>query len=542
MTTVSIRPHSESLLRPMPEFVPRAHSARTPAEERDWLRAALGVQAELQELFIRHGADRAWWDAALRKIIGLTGSAFGFLGRIKHDSDGTPFLHTLAITDIAWNEWSRGLFDDFARDGLEFRNLQSLFGVTVATGEVVVSDAPATDPRRCGLPPGHPPLDAYIGLPLRDGDTAIGMIGLGNAPGGYQASLEDDLGPVLSVVAAMIARDEAEHQAREAFSTARDLEVVADAEGEVLAATSLVDAEVVVLRALASLLPGMHGQVLVSDSVDPARLAAVGGADGGLDPAQCHALRSGRTHVSLPGLRVGSCAHVDPMVAATICVPVGTDDEVYGLLTAGVKELTDEGGSARVAEVAGSLERFARTLAQVALREDLVSRALRDPVTGLPNRASMMQDVERRLRRIEAAARPFGLLLLDLDDFKNVNDTLGHVEGDRVLREAGAAIVGAVRDDDVVGRIGGDEFAIILVAGQPEVMCAAAERIITAISGVTAAAGSVVSASVGGVPVGWSDVSWDDAYAQADEMLYQAKRAGKGRVVISDMLGATDQP
>ncbi|MGB1675896.1 MAG: diguanylate cyclase, partial [Miltoncostaeaceae bacterium] len=427
-------------------------------------------------------------------------------------------------------------------DGLEFRNLQSLFGVTVATGEVVVSDAPATDPRRCGLPPGHPPLDAYIGLPLRDGDTAIGMIGLGNAPGGYQASLEDDLGPVLSVVAAMIARDEAEHQAREAFSTARDLEVVADAEGEVLAATSLVDAEVVVLRALASLLPGMHGQVLVSDSVDPARLAAVGGADGGLDPAQCHALRSGRTHVSLPGLRVGSCAHVDPMVAATICVPVGTDDEVYGLLTAGVKELTDEGGSARVAEVAGSLERFARTLAQVALREDLVSRALRDPVTGLPNRASMMQDVERRLRRIEAAARPFGLLLLDLDDFKNVNDTLGHVEGDRVLREAGAAIVGAVRDDDVVGRIGGDEFAIILVAGQPEVMCAAAERIITAISGVTAAAGSVVSASVGGVPVGWSDVSWDDAYAQADEMLYQAKRAGKGRVVISDMLGATDQP
>jgi len=540
----------------MPDFAPRSHAARTPAEERDWLRAVLGVQAELQELFIRHGADRTWWDAALRKIIGLTGSAFGFLGRIEHDSDGTPFLHTLAITDIAWNEWSRQVFDDFASDGLEFRNLQSLFGVTVATGEVVISDSPATDPRRCGLPPAHPPLDAYVGLPLRDGDTAVGMVGLANAPGGYRVSLEDDLGPVLSVAAAMIARDAAERRAREASATARDLEaalagltrsgrdheVVDDAEREVLAATSLADAEAVVLRALAGLLPGVQGQVLVADSADPARLAAVSGAGGGLDPAQCHALRSGRTHVSLPGLRVGSCAHVDPMVAATICVPVGTDEEVYGLVTAGVREMADQDGSARVAEVARSLERLARALAHVALREDLVSRALRDPLTGLPNRDALLQDIERRLRRIEAAARPVGVLLLDLDDFKQVNDNLGHVVGDRVLKDAAAALAGGVRDDDVVGRIGGDEFAIILASGDPEVMRAAAERFIAAMSGVSPAGGPAVTASVGGVPVGWGDVSWDEAYARADELLYEAKRAGKGHAVIGDMLGVPDQP
>jgi len=540
----------------MPDFAPRSHAARTPAEERDWLRAVLGVQAELQELFIRHGADRTWWDAALRKIIGLTGSAFGFLGRIEHDSDGTPFLHTLAITDIAWNEWSRQVFDDFASDGLEFRNLQSLFGVTVATGEVVISDSPATDRRRCGLPPAHPPLDAYVGLPLRDGDTAVGMVGLANAPGGYRVSLEDDLGPVLSVAAAMIARNAAERRAREASATARDLEaalagltrsgrdheVVDDAEREVLAATSLADAEAVVLRALAGLLPGVQGQVLVADSADPARLAAVSGAGGGLDPAQCHALRSGRTHVSLPGLRVGSCAHVDPMVAATICVPVGTDEEVYGLVTAGVREMADQDGSARVAEVARSLERLARALAHVALREDLVSRALRDPLTGLPNRDALLQDIERRLRRIEAAARPVGVLLLDLDDFKQVNDNLGHVVGDRVLKDAAAALAGGVRDDDVVGRIGGDEFAIILASGDPEVMRAAAERFIAAMSGVSPAGGPAVTASVGGVPVGWGDVSWDEAYARADELLYEAKRAGKGHAVIGDMLGVPDQP
>ena len=539
----------------MPDSAPRSDTLRTPEEERDWLLAVLAVQAELQELFIRNGADRAWWDAALRKVIGLTGSAFGFLGRIEHDPDGTPFLHSLAITDIAWNEWSRQVFDDFAADGLEFRNLQSLFGVTVATGEVVVSDDPATDPRRCGLPPGHPPLHDYVGLPLRDGDGAIGMIGLANAPRGYSETLEADLKPVLSVLAAMIARDGAERRAREASATARDFEsalagltrsgrdreVIDQAVRDVLAAASPADAETIISNALATLLPGMQAQVLVEDAADPTCLAAVSEGGAGLERSHCEALRSGRSHVSLPGLRVGSCAHVDPMVAATVCVPVGTDDDEYGLITACIRELGDQDGSARVVEVAGELERLAGALAQVALREDLVARALRDPLTGLPNRDALLQDIERRLRRIEAAARPFGVLLLDLDDFKQVNDTLGHVAGDRVLREAAAALVGGVRDDDVVGRIGGDEFAIILAAGDPEVMRAAAERLISAMSGVSPAGGPAVSASVGGVAVGWGDVSWDDAYARADELLYEAKRAGKGRAVIGGMLGVPDQ-
>lgn len=540
----------------MSDSASRARTVRAPEWERDWLRAVVAVQAELQELFIRHGADRAWWDAALRKVIGLTGSAFGFLGRIEHDPDGTPFLHSLAITDIAWNEWSRQVFDDFAADGLQFRNLQSLFGVTVATGEVVVSDDPAADPRRGGLPPGHPPLHAYVGLPLRDGDEAIGMIGLANSPRGYGATLEADLKPVLSVAAAMIARDGAERRAREATASAQDLEaalagitragrereVVDDAVRGVLGAVSPAEAEGIIARALATLVPGMEAQVFMEDAADPTRLAAAAGGGAALNRSHCEALHSGRSHVSLPGIRVGSCAHVDPMVAVAICAPVATDDREYGLVTAWISELPKQEGSARVAEVAGGLERLACALAQTAQREDLVSRALRDPLTGLPNRDALLQDMERRLRRIESAARPFGVLLLDLDDFKQVNDTLGHVAGDRVLTEAAAALAGGVRDDDVVCRIGGDEFAILLESGDPEVMHATANRLIAAMSGVSPAGGPTVSASVGGVPIGWGDLSWDDAYARADDLMYEAKRAGKGRAVIGDMLGVPDQP
>ncbi|MFM8827741.1 MAG: hypothetical protein ACKORG_07995 [Actinomycetota bacterium] len=79
----------------------------TAEQERDRLIAVLQAQGELQDLYIRNGSDRAWWDSALHTPIALSGSQFGFLGRIEQEDDGTPYLHSLAITDIGWNAWSR---------------------------------------------------------------------------------------------------------------------------------------------------------------------------------------------------------------------------------------------------------------------------------------------------------------------------------------------------------------------------------------------------------------------------------------------------
>ena len=524
-------------------------------EERDRLIAVLQAQGELQDLYIRNGADRAWWDAALRRVIALSGSQFGFLGRIEHEEDGTPFLHSLAITDIAWNEWSRQVFDDFASDGLEFRNLDSLFGVTVATGALVVSDDPATDPRRCGLPPGHPPLDSYLGIPLRDGEAVIGMVGLANRAGGFDAGIEDDLRPVLSVIATMVARDQAERRAAEATAAVQELgsaiEHLTRAEKEravvdaavraILAAGSLREAEDVAVAKVQRLVPTMNACVMAEGMDGPGRLACVSGNGMELARADCVALQSGRMHVSLPGLRLDSCPHVDPLDAVTVCCPVATDRDEFGLLVCSMRDVDGEDAAVRGADIAESLGRMATALAQVALREDIASRALRDPLTGLPNRTALLQSLERRLRRIDAAARPFGVMIVDLDDFKDVNDQLGHAVGDEVIVSAAAAIAGTVRGDDVVARLGGDEFVVILDAGDPEVMRSAGQRMIDAISAVAPAGGPGISASAGGVPVGWGDAGWDEAYQRADVLLYEAKAAGKSQVVIGPMIGAAEQ-
>jgi len=530
--------------------------ARTVEQERDWFRAVLEVQSDLQASYMRNGADRSWWDAALRKVIALSGSAFGFLGRIEHDADGAPYLHSLAITDIAWNEWSRGVFDQFAADGLEFRNLQSLFGVTVRGEGAVVSDDPATDPRRCGLPPGHPPLESYMGIPFHDGSTLIGMIGLANRPGGYDQSIADDLGPVLSIISATIARDIAERRAAQAQAAAEQLEtaldgvsrqererrIVDDAVRRVLGSTSLDDARDAAVTAIGNLADGAHAGVLAEDPDAPDRLACVGGSGQSLHRDDCRALQGGRLHVSLPGQRLGVCAHADPMNAVTICCPITTDRAEYGLLVACQRDVDAEGASARASMLAPHVERLSEALAQVALREDITARALRDPLTGLANRTALLQHVERRLSRIDTAARPFGVLVVDLDDFKDVNDQLGHQVGDEVLVRVGAALASQVRDGDLVSRIGGDEFVVVLGVGDHDAMAAAGQRLIDAVADIDPAGGPGLSASVGGVPLGWGDVGWDEAYQAADVLLYDAKAAGKNQVIIGGLLGLPEQP
>ncbi len=541
------------------EVAPGAEE-RTAEEERDWLLTVLQAQADLQDLYIRHGADRSWWDAALRTLIALSGSAFGFLGRVEADPEGKPFLHSLAITDIAWNEWSRQVFDQFAADGLEFRNLESLFGVTLTTGDVVVSDDPATDPRRCGLPPGHPPLTAYVGLPMHDGDTLIGMVGLANRPGGYSPAIEEDLRPVLSVVSQMIARDIAERRAASAMSVAEELgtavehltrlereqAAVATAVDRILAAPVTSDAADALRDLVAKLSPQMHALVLLEDPDDPGRVRnlhfdALGNPDAQLSREECVALQSGRTHLSLPGLRLGACAHVDPMDAVTICTPLATATDEYGLLVTRIREMPEGDGPADALHLAEGLERVAGALTQLALRQELTSRALRDDLTGLPNRAALLQAVKRRLSRIEAAARPFGVMIVDIDDFKDVNDKFGHSAGDDVLIATAQALKGAVRDEDLVARLGGDEFVVVLDSGAPDIMRAAGERLIAEVADITTAGGSAISASAGAVAVGWGDVTWDEAYQAADILLYEAKGAGKNQVVIGGLLGTPEQ-
>lgn len=116
-------------------------------------------------------------------------SEYGFIGEIK--DDGTQkYLKTHAITNIAWTDDLDKFYKENAPKGLEFKNLETLFGQTIKTGEPVIANDPYTDKRRGGLPDGHPHMGAYLGVPIKNYSGLIGMIGIANKKGGYS---DDDI-------------------------------------------------------------------------------------------------------------------------------------------------------------------------------------------------------------------------------------------------------------------------------------------------------------------------------------------------------------
>ena len=103
------------------------------------------------------------------------------------------------------------------------------------------------------------------------------------------------------------------------------------------------------------------------------------------------------------------------------------------------------------------------------------------------------------------------------------------------------ALAAHVRGDDLVARIGGDEFVVLVASGDPDAMRVLGRRLIDAVSMVAATGAPPTSASAGGVSVGWGDITWDDAYQRADLLLYEAKAAGKNQVTIGPMMGTPEQ-
>jgi PAS domain S-box-containing protein len=158
----------------------------------------------VQDLFIQNPSSVEAFEYTLSVLLRFTQSEYGFVGEVLYDVDGNPFLKTHAITNIAWTDELRNFYEQHAAQGLEFKNLKTLFGHVLKTGEPMISNSPGSDPRRGGLPSEHPSLNAFLGLPVFHDTKIIGMIGAANKPGGYDNLIIDELQPLLSTYANLI--------------------------------------------------------------------------------------------------------------------------------------------------------------------------------------------------------------------------------------------------------------------------------------------------------------------------------------------------
>ncbi len=214
----------------------------------DRLQQVLASVTKALDLYVREVEPGALFTELLGDLLSLADSDYGYIGEVLYDEQGSPYLKTWAITNIAWNEETRALYEEHVvrGGGLEFRNLDTIFGWGLREGgRLVIANETATDPRSSGRPGGHPPLDSYLGVPIFHGPELVGQFGVSNRPGGYHDDLVHDLEPFTAALGNLINGYRAERersQAQEAlaqserwlatlFNHLSDVVTVLDADG-----------------------------------------------------------------------------------------------------------------------------------------------------------------------------------------------------------------------------------------------------------------------------------------------------------------------
>jgi len=308
------------------------------------------------------------------------------------------------------------------------------------------------------------------------------------------------------------------------------------------AAVSVEEACEIIARGMPDMFPGLTGAVyFLSPSRDVLEsIATWGGVSQGMPvfgPDDCWGLRRGHAHYFSSSSNDIPCRHLPPPPGASVCVPLVAQGDTIGLLslveTDRAFQLSEQ--AVRLARVVG--DQIGLAIANLRLRETLRDQSIRDALTGLYNRRYLEETLDREIRRAERTGQPLGIVMFDIDLFKQFNDAFGHGAGDHLLRDIGALLRTLSRREDIACRYGGDEFVIALLGTTLEDARQRAEEIGNAarhldIRYQDGAVGSVtLSLGVAAFPV--HGATTETLIRAADAALYRAKQHGRARVEVA---------
>jgi diguanylate cyclase (GGDEF)-like protein len=379
---------------------------------------------------------------------------------------------------------------------------------------------------------------------------------------GSRTELNDDLDAIMLGINALaeeleVSREELEERvrARTAELETFNLDVGRLTElGNLLQASETTDEAYAVLdQSLAGIFGDVAGTVYrYRASRNVLERKSVWGTTSGtevLGPADCWALRRGQAHFVRAESPALTCPHVGKRTGNSMCIPMSARGDTIGLLHlmdgdgTGARSVTQLSPAKQSLAVAVA-EQTSLALANLDLRDTLRLQALRDPLTGLLNRRFVDEWIEREIALTDSSGRSFGVIMLDLDHFKQVNDVHGHDAGDSMLKAVADAIKGSLRQGDLPCRYGGEEFLVLMADIDITVLSARAEHLRERVAEVRAEIrghplpSPTVSAGIAMYPQhGVNALSLIHA---ADAALYQAKRTGRDRVVLAGSAGIAD--
>ena len=186
-------------------------------------------------------------------------------------------------------------------------------------------------------------------------------------------------------------------------------------------------------------------------------------------------------------------------------------------------------------KLSDALEKAFRLTRQMERAHTISTRAAQtDELTGLMNRRAFFEHAHLLYAQCRQHRQPLSALMLDMDHFKAINDTYGHQAGDQVLRQVGGVISASFRQADVYGRLGGEEFAVLLPNTTLETAQGIAEQLITAIAGLASEPVQGLTASLGVATTRNPDQDLHSLMNSADKALYRAKAMGRNQVVVAE--------
>jgi diguanylate cyclase (GGDEF)-like protein/PAS domain S-box-containing protein len=301
----------------------------------------------------------------------------------------------------------------------------------------------------------------------------------------------------------------------------------------------------------ARILPGTGGAYYRLEEQGLADCVATWGESSALSSVvqkqECWALRRGEVHVAEQGNGALHCSHASARANySSACAPVMTQDGPIGLITLewardtaleNDREVSLERHRALLKTMA---DRLGTALSNIKLRVRLEEDSIRDPLTRLYNRRFMDDWLRRELRRSVRSQQRISLIIGDIDHFKRLNDRYGHDMGDRVLQLVAQEMTGALREEDVVCRMGGEEFVLLLPGASLEAATERANQIRSRIKAMPISDGGKdlcpVTISMGVAMSPAHSIIGSELLKSADEALYRAKQAGRDRVEVAESI------
>jgi diguanylate cyclase (GGDEF)-like protein/PAS domain S-box-containing protein len=255
---------------------------------------------------------------------------------------------------------------------------------------------------------------------------------------------------------------------------------------------------------------------------------------------ECWSLRRSRAYLVADSANTMNCRHVHSSLPGSyLCVPMMAQGEVIGIFHLRKAEVGSKEELQSVSQFASTVsEAMAMALANLKLRETLRNQAIRDGLTGLFNRRYLEETLERELSRGKRQGNPLGVIMLDLDHFKEYNDTYGHNAGDELLIALGQLIQDQVRREDIACRFGGEEFLLIMPGAPLEIALERANELNLTVKQLHKNSSSLKPISISAGVAIFPDHGGNgkDVIRAADAALYRAKEEGRDRVVVASSL------